>query len=487
MWAQPSRHPNIVYVFPDQFRNAALEFWSLPEFRRHIGFAPDPVHTPRLNAFAGQSVTLSSAQSCCPLSSPHRGMLLTGMYPDGSGVSLNCNDKRPCSSLRPEAVTISDVLSRNGYDCGYIGKLHVDCPTPNDPQHPGSYVEDKDPVWDAYTPPERRHGFNFWYSYGTFDEHKSPHYWDTEGNRHDIREWSPKHEADKAIEYLKSKKGSGKPFLLVVAMNPPHSPYQSLNDCMEADYNLYKNIPLKQLLIRPNVNPALTKKQQCAPFYFASVTGVDREFGRILDALKELGMDDNTIVVFSSDHGETMASHVEDPKNSPYTEAMNVPFIIRYPGKLTPHVSNLLLNTPDVMPTLLSLAGFSRAIPAEVQGADLSKELRKMKPSKGSPSGVLYIQNVDGKKENGKVVSYFPKARGIKTGRYTLAIYIDKNKKMVSTLLFDDKNDPYQMNNLPVDKNEQLFRKLCRQMAPLLRKAGDPWYREKILSDYIPY
>jgi arylsulfatase A-like enzyme len=67
---------------------------------------------------------------------------------------------------------------------------------------------------------------------------------------------------------------------------------------MESDYNLYKDIPLSQLLVRPNVNPDLKKRQENAPFYFASVTGVDREFGRILAALKEMGLDKNTIVVF---------------------------------------------------------------------------------------------------------------------------------------------------------------------------------------------
>jgi len=67
-------------------------------------------------------------------------------------------------------------------------------------------------------------------------------------------------------------------------MNPPHSPYSSLDDCMEEDYNLYKDIPLNQLLVRPNVKSELAKRQANAPYYFANVTGVDREFGRILAA-----------------------------------------------------------------------------------------------------------------------------------------------------------------------------------------------------------
>ncbi len=488
LFAQPSQHPNIIYVFPDQFRNCAMHFWDEPGFKESVEFKADPTHTPNLDKFAREAVVLTSAQSNCPLSSPHRGMLLTGMYPPGSGVTLNCNETRPISNLRQDATAISDVLSQIGYDCGYIGKLHVDFPTRNNPQNPGTYVENDRLVWDAYTPKERRHSFNFWYSYGTYDHHKTPHYWDTNGDRHEIKEWSPQHEADKTIEYLTTIRDKKKPFFLMVGMNPPHSPYRSLDDCMEVDYNLYKDIPLSKLLIRPNVNQKLKKKMENAPFYFASVTGVDREFGRILTALKELGLDKNTIVVFSSDHGETMASHVEDPKNSPYVEAMNVPFMIRYPEKLKPHISKVLLSTPDVMPTLLSLAGLGNMIPKSVEGTDLSGEIKNLKLSKNAPKAVLYIRNNDGDKNaEGKVISYFPESRGLKTDHYTMSISIDRKKQLKEVLLFDDLKDPYQMHSLSVEKNKELFKSLCKQMPAFLKKANDPWYNEKILSDIIPY
>ena len=149
---EQSEHPNIIYVFPDQYRNQAMGFWSQDGFRDKVNFEGDPVHTPNLDAFARESMVLTSAQSNCPLSSPHRGMLLTGMYPNRSGVPLNCNSTRPISSLREDAECIGDVFSKAGYDCAYFGKLHADFPTPNDPEHPGQYVESKRPVWDAYTP-----------------------------------------------------------------------------------------------------------------------------------------------------------------------------------------------------------------------------------------------------------------------------------------------------------------------------------------------
>lgn len=149
---QKSSTPNVIYIFPDQMRNHAMGFWKEAGFRDAVNFEGDPVHTPNLDRFAKESVVLTSAMSNCPLSSPHRGILLTGMYPEHSGVPLNCNANRPISSLREDATCISDVFSQAGYNCAYIGKLHVDCPTPNDPERPGKYVEDRVPAWDAYTP-----------------------------------------------------------------------------------------------------------------------------------------------------------------------------------------------------------------------------------------------------------------------------------------------------------------------------------------------
>ena len=482
--------PNVIYVFPDQMRNHAMAFWNEPGYKEHVRFTADPVHTPNLNRFARQSMVLSSAVSNCPVSSPHRGMLLTGMYPDGSGVTLNCNSDRPVSNLRADAVCISDVMKGAGYQCAYIGKLHVDYPTPNDPQCPGRYVESRQPAWDAYTPPGRRHGFDYWYSYGTFDVHKRPHYWDTEGNRYDPGEWSPKHETDKVISYLKNEnsiRDAARPFFMMISYNPPHGPYRSLDDCMEEDYALYQDQPPGRLLIRPNADTTMSKAGS-APYYFASVTGVDREFGRILKTLEDLGLDRNTIVVFTSDHGETMCSHsLTDPKNSPYAESLNVPFLIRYPGRITPGVDNLLLSSPDIMPTLLGLCGLAPHIPAGTEGTDYSRlflgdELLR-------PQGALYIRNVDGDKNpEGKVLSYIPEARGIKTEKYTMSLTVDPvTKRLKSSLLFDDVNDPYQLVNLPLEDHPDVVQELAGLMASLLRQANDPWYRTGMLKEMIPY
>jgi len=485
--------PNVVYIFPDQMRNAALGFWRNPIFRDSVNFQGDPVRTPNLDKFATESRVLTSAISNCPLSSPHRGMLLTGMYPENSGIPLNCNSNRPISSLRKDAVCISDVFKKAGYDCAYIGKLHTDYPTPNNPQHPSRYVEDTSPVWDAYTPKSRRHGFDYWYSYGTYDVHKHPHYWDTNGKRHDVDKWSPYHEADKAIAYLRNEgnvRDTKRPFFLMVAFNPPHSPYKSIEDCPEEELAQYRALPIDSLLVRPNADRTMAKAD-CVRYYFASISGVDKAFGRILQSLDECGVSQNTIVVFSSDHGETMCSHgIEDPKNSPYTESLNVPFLIRYPDKVSPSVDkNMILSTPDIMPTLLGMCGLDGKIPSSVEGHNFAAYFMNTDTTVKPRDSALYLRNTDGEKDgNGRVISYFPITRGIKTLRYTMAITIDKNTQQVKEiLLFDDVQDPYQQHNLPYEKHRQLFNELCRQMVPLLKEANDPWYKDRMLKELIPY
>lgn len=483
--------PNVVYVFPDQMRGTALGFWSDPEFAPFAKGVGDPVRTPCLDAFAREACVLSSAYSNCPVSSPHRGSLLTGMYPNRSGVPNNCRSDRPYSSLRTDLTCIGDVFKSAGYDCGYIGKYHADFPTRNNPQHPGEYCESRIPAWDAYTPPERRHGFDFWYSYGTFDVHKNPHYWDSEGNIHEPHEWSPTHEAGVAADFIANKgkvRNSRKPFFLMVSMNPPHSPYNSLKDCEEQDFAVYGGMSLSELLVRPNADTTMAKARSAA-YYFASVTGVDRAFARILQAIDDAGLKKNTIVIFTSDHGETMCSQATtDPKNSIYTESTNVPFIVRYPGRLRHRIDDLLLSTPDIMPTVLGLAGLESRIPEGIQGRDLSSILLESGNAVKRPGNAVYIKNQDGEADaDGIRQDYFPVSRGIKTPEWSFALTIGKDGSLKGTELYHDSEDPYQMTNIPLESQPETVALLCRQLGALLKEIDDPWYSGKILSEMIPY
>ena len=118
----------------------------------------------------------------------------------------------------------------------------------------------------------------------------------------------------------------------------------------------------------------------------------------------------------------------------------------------------------------------------------LNKAISKEKNVPKLPSGILYLRNLNGEKNaDGKIISYFPEARGIKTERYTLAISIDKQHNIKHIFFYDDIKDPYQMNNLSITENQKIFEDLCRQMGQLLKQVNDPWYKDRILSSKIPY
>ena len=217
--AASAEPPNLLLVFPDQMRGSAMGF-----------LGEEPVRTPRLDRFASQSIVFTNAASNYPICSPFRAMLMTGQYPFRNGVTSNCLaiDGDPGVELSKDARTWSDVLSGVGYSLGYIGKWHLEAPHR---PYIESYNNRPNSAWNEWTPPDRRHGFQFWYGYNTYDRHLRPMYWSTEADRlgfHHVDQWGPEHEADKAVAYIRNKGGSLRkpdtPFALVVSMNPPHTP-----------------------------------------------------------------------------------------------------------------------------------------------------------------------------------------------------------------------------------------------------------------------
>ncbi len=485
------KKPNLVYVFPDQFRQMSLGLWNNPLFKNYCSGQPDPVYTPNLDQFAQQAYILPNAVSNCPVCSPHRGSLFTGQYPNKSGVPLNCNSERVISNLEQETTCLTDVLAQSGYHVGYIGKWHLDLPTPNAPDKPGQFVDTRLPAWDSYTEPQRRHGIHYWYGYGTFDEHRNPHYYDTHGVRHEPKVWSAEHEADKAIEYLKNTNGErdeSSPFALFLSMNPPHSPYESLDDCREEDLALYADKPNEFLLVRDNVDMELNKAES-ARYYFANVSGVDKEFGRVVQTLKDIGEWENTVIVFTSDHGETLCSQgITDAKNVIYEEAFLVPYLMKLPGQQTPQVVTESLNSPDIFPTILDVLGLTAHCPPRLGGESRAQALTENYPNSAESIGSLYIRNLDGDKDqDGNVISYFAQSRGFRTERYTLSLEVDRDYQLTEILLFDNQTDPYQLNNLAFSSQPKLAEQLLSRLASELVRIQDPWAKEKILPDLLPY
>lgn len=437
-----------------------------------LGFLnEDPVITPNLDAFAKESLVLPQAVSNYPVCSPFRAMLMTGKYPHANKVTSNCNsNSAPYDiELRQSARCWSDVLKDQGYSLGYIGKWHLDAPYK-------PYVDCANNrgrmAWNEWCPPQRRHGFDFWHAYGTYDYHLKPMYWSTDAKRDEfqyVNQWGPEHEAGVAIKYIRNEGGkyrkSNQPFALVVSMNPPHTPYQMVP---KKYLERYRDKMPKDLINRPNVNlngnssgAKLARKQ--IKNYFAMITGVDDQFGRILKALKETGLDDNTIVVFTSDHGNCLGCHDVPTKNVHYEESMRIPFLIRWPGKIRPRRDDLLLSTMDIYPTLLDLIGFADTVPKAVQGVS---HARLFLTGNGKrPGSQWYMWAPYDKPGWGR--------RGLRTHRYTLMISKTPNKA-VETVLHDNIDDPYQLKNI-TQKKPDVVKELTREMESWLKKFNDPW------------
>jgi arylsulfatase A-like enzyme len=466
-----------VLVFPDQMRGQALGF-----------LGEEPVLTPNLDRFAAEGIALTQAAVNYPVCSPYRAMMLTGKFPHSNGVLGNCNSaSAPFGyELTESAFCWSDLLRNRGYSLGYIGKWHLD--SPHRP-YVGTSNNTDEMAWNEWTPPNRRHGFDFWYAYGTYDNHNKPEYWTTESPRTErvvVDMWSPEHEADMAIKYIRNDGGSyrdpRRPFALVVSMNPPHMPYQMVPDKY---LDMYGDANSEDLIVRANVPPdgsyefgsphphgdvggLLTDGARLArrqlKNYFAQTTGVDDQFGRILAALRDEGLEENTIVVFTSDHGNCLGCHNQVSKNVHYEESMRVPFLIRWTGTLPRRTDDLLISSPDIFPTLVGLMGFDADVPADVEGVSYAPLL--LSGTGARPSSQLYIWTPLGNPATGR--------RGVRTHSHTMVVCRTEGAAP-HYVLHDNVNDPFQLRNIADDHQDIVQELVESELNPWLEKNRDPW------------
>jgi arylsulfatase A-like enzyme len=196
------------------------------------------------------------------------------------------------------------------------------------------------------------------------------------------------------------------------------------------------------------------------------VSGVDEQFGRILSALEECNLAANTIVVFTSDHGNCLGIHNLISKNNPYEESMRVPFIIRWPGQIAPRQDDLLFSAPDVYPTLIELLGFQSDIPPDVEGTSFARLFTRQAMPR--PASQLYTRIPYDNPTLGK--------RGVRTHRYT---YVETRMPSQETVhvLYDNVNDPYQLTNI-IAERPALRRRLVDELKQWLDLTQDPYSLE---------
>ena len=402
--------PNVLFVFADQHRYSDL-----------ASSGNKVIFTPNFDRLAEQGIVFDQAFSSHPLCSPFRGQLITGMFSHRSGVMDNE------FKLRDGVTTMPHVLKKAGYQTGHIGKWHLGF---------GPYTEDK------------RYGFDYMAAYNCQHNYFHTHYFENENGPFDMDGWAPEVETSLAIKFLENHKerGDDSPFALFLGWGPPHWPY----DQYPEEYNKYDPAEVE---LPGNVPPEMEAwaRMEIANYY-GNIAGLDAQMGRLMEALERLGYAKDTIVCYSSDHGDHLSSHgyskpgakwlpphMRASKATVYEEAVHIPFILRFPGVAEPgQRTQALLSNVDFMPTLLSLCGLE--IPETVQGSNLSHVVTG---DDGPLSDSVYFQNMgEGWPHRGEWVGFW---RGVRTDRWVYARWKDDKH---GPWLFDRENDPYEMNNL---------------------------------------
>ncbi len=411
--------PNLLFVLADQLRRDAC------------GYAGSPAGaTPNIDAFAAESVDFENAVSVYPVCGPYRNSLFTGKYPSSTGMAIN--------ELRclPDPDALGHVLHAAGYDTHYIGKWHL-------------YGRDHSPE-EQYCPPgPHRLGFDgYWASYNFHHRYYTAFYYEDEFERHEVDGYEPDVHTDMLLTRLAESDGAT-PFAAVLNYGTPHDPWTWDNAPPEGaevfrdrDFGYpatyregsaeYWSPNMDRPWWRANVHPNIPQWRQV---YHAMVANLDWNFGRLLSGLDALGMAENTLVVFTSDHGEMFGAHGRIAKKIFYEEAARVPYLMRLPGVTRAGEVDACLNTPDIMPTLLSLLGMD--VPDSVEGMDLAHHARGLA---GPDPEAAFMQGM------GHTYQWLDgdEWRALRDTRYTYAVEREGNREH----LYDNVNDPLQQRNL---------------------------------------
>lgn len=398
--AYGAKRPNIIYIFTDQQTASAMSCSGNPD-----------VKTPNMDRLAKAGIRFRNAYSTCPLSGPSRSSMFTGYYPSTIGTEVN-GQPLPDSL---QARTLGTLMTESGYDCAYGGKWHV----------------------NETTIPDGKYGFKR------------------------IHEHSDTGLGEACVDYLTQK--HDKPFFLVASFDNPHNiceyaraqnlPYGAvpeplLRDCPGLPSNFGKN-PYDADIIQvekaanyglyPTMDYSVEDWRRYRYVYFRLVEKVDREIGKIVDAIDKNNLWENTVVIFSSDHGDGTGAHRWNQKSALYEEVVNVPLIVALPGKKNAGtVSDRLVNTGiDFFVSVCDWGGIK--CPASVPGVSYRPAAEGRKESVRREYIVMETR-FDNSKTRGWAV---------RSPDYKYVLY-DKGRNREQ--LFDMRNDRGEMRNLMQEK-----------------------------------
>ena len=431
MVALAADRPNIVLVMCDDLG------WG------DVGFNGNKIiRTPHLDAMAKQSLRFERFYAAAPVCSPTRGSCITGRHPYRYGVYF-----ANTGHMKPEELTLAELLKKHGYATGHFGKWHLGTLTKTEteanrggprgvknfspPQANGFDVcfstESKVPTYDPMLRPKGNHGKKWWDPakengpYGTG-------YWDEKGKRvtENLRGDNSRVIMDRAIPFMRSAAQNDQPFFTIIWFHTPHLPVVA-----GAEYTrMYAD------------------QKKYAQHYYGCITAMDEQVGRLRMELRALGVANNTLVTFCSDNGPEgqannapgTAGHLSGRKRSLLEGGIRVPGLIEWPGKVRPGSTAIPAVTSDYLPTILDIIG---AEPADNRPID----------------GISLLPLIQGKmKERGKPIGFQSSGQVALIGDRYKIFGKGSKKNQASRLpalkLFDLVNDPAEKNDLAAEHPE---------------------------------
>ncbi|MCC2685356.1 MAG: sulfatase [Paenibacillaceae bacterium] len=369
--------PNIVLIQTDQQSAETLGLYGNPLVR-----------TPHLEQLAERGVVFNTAYCNYPACSPSRSSMMTGRY--ASTIRLHANHML----IDPQEETLPNVLKQAGYQTALIGKNHAFMDGKKSNYYPGGDDGVKPDVLHEVFDYVREgvHG-HLVDGYRNDPEVRAAHQWAVDHcwksplghgmNPAPYEKCGTYLLGQTAIDYLSQVRREDQPFFLWLSFPDPHTPYQvpepyaSLYDPKDVPMPPVDNLDNKPERVRvAHIMDALDRAdeqtiRQVRAIHYGMINFIDDTIGRVTQTLEKLGLADNTLIVFTSDHGDSMGAHgVIQKHNFFYDSFTHVPFIVAWPGAAKTGRSDELVELVDIMPTLLDAAGCEH--PFGLQGKSLA-------------------------------------------------------------------------------------------------------------------
>lgn len=455
--------PNLLIIQTDEhnFRTLGCYREQLSHEQAFVWGDGNNVETPNIDYLAKNGVLFTKYYAATPVCSPSRGTLISGMYPQHTGVPKND------LPLNDGLVTYSEVLGKNGYKTGFVGKWHLD----------GTGK----PQWE----PERKFGFadnrymfnrGHWKKYEDTPEGPKVAASNAKGEPSysldgaDEKSFSTDWLTSRTIDFINTNKEH--PFSVYLSLPDPHGPdavrppYNTMYTHMNFEKPRTFNLDASKVpsWAKPEKNPKLTHDQ-----YFGMVKCIDDNVGKIITYLREENLLDKTIIVFTSDHGDLRAEHGKHNKGNPLEASAKIPFIVYYPAKIPAGtIIKNAFNTVDFAPTFLSF--MNQKVPSQMEGRDFSNLLTN--PGNAESFEDITFMRSTGLGNEGNWIAAV-------TSRYKLIL--SKNDE---PWLIDMKTDPDEKINFIGNSDKaEVVRDLAQKLSNYAVKHNDQYLKGNKMAE----